>query len=673
MTKHWQIDNDSNGVRWLSLDKTNSSANVLSQEVLEELGVLINQIEIDKPNGVVIRSAKSSGFILGADISEFTHIETTEQAETFVKKGQILLEKIEELPCPTVAAINGFALGGGLELALACDYRIALKSYDRRLGLPEVQLGIHPGFGGTVRSVRLLGAPLALNLMLNGKPISPIEALRIGLIDELSDPDRINESVCNLLQRSPPKRKAPLHLRILNLKPFRYWLGKRIRAQVARRARPEHYPAPYAIVDLWVSYGASGKNAYEAEARSVGALLVTETSKNLVRVFFLRERLRKLATHSSTVKRVHVVGSGVMGGDIAAWCALKNLTVTLQDRTIELVEPALKKAATLFKRHLKTPGAAAEASKRLIVDLKGNGIAEADIIIEAIIEQLDAKQALFSDLEAQVGKKQILATNTSSIRLEELSEVLADPTRFLGLHFFNPVSRLPLVEVIRSDSTTEKSLNEAMAFVTQIGKLPLPCRSAPGFVVNRILAPYMLEALLALEEGHAPETIDKAAEDFGMPTGPVELADRVGLDIALHVTGILNGKQGAPTPDLLQGKVDAGELGAKTGLGFYKFKGNRPQKATLFTQPDAELQDRLILALINEAMACYEDGIVDELDLLDAGVIFGAGFAPFTGGPIHYARQNGVRSIIEKLECLAAAFGPRFTPNPGWRKLLSET
>jgi len=673
MAEHWRTEDDSAGIRWLSLDKAGSSTNVLSQQVLAELSELIDGIEAEAPAGVVIKSAKPSGFILGADIAEFERLESVAQAETLAADGQALLARIEALPCPTVAAINGFALGGGLELALACDYRVAAESYDRCIGLPEVQLGIHPGFGGTVRSVRLLGAPLAMDLMLSGRSVSPMEALRSGLIDQVADPAHLDQAARNVVRRRPPSRRAPFHLRALNLRPARYWLGRRIRARVTRRARREHYPAPHAILDLWVRHGASGPDAYRAEARSIAELLFTPTSKNLVRVFFLRERLRGLATQSSAAARVHVVGAGVMGGDIAAWCALRGLTVTLQDRALEFVEPALARASALFERRLKAPGAAAAATDRLIVDLEGESIGEADVVIEAIVERLDAKQALFRDLEPRMRESGLLATNTSSIKLEELSAGLAHPGRFLGLHFFNPVSRLPLVEVIRSDSTDDASLDQAVAFVARIGKLPLPCRSAPGFVVNRILAPYMLEALLAHEDGHAFETIDKAAERFGMPTGPVELADRVGLDVALHVTRILGETLGATVPALLQSKVDAGELGAKTGRGFYRFEKDRPQKAASFASPDAELQDRLILALVNEAMACYEDGVVDELDLLDAGVIFGTGFAPFTGGPIHYARQRGVEAVIERLESLATAFGPRFTPHPGWRKLISGT
>ena len=671
MAEHWRTEDDSDGTRWLSLDKADSGANVLSLQVLEELRELLDGIESDAPTGVVIRSAKSTGFILGADVSEFERLESVEQAEALVREAQGLLERIEGLPCPTVALMNGYTLGGGLELALACDYRVAVESYDRCIGFPEVQLGIHPGFGGTVRSVRLLGAPLAMDLMLTGRSLSPMEAQRAGLVDQGADSAHVDGVARDLVQRRPPRRKAPLHLRALALKPLRSWLGRQMRVRVARRARREHYPAPYAIIELWIRHGGAGRGAYRAEARSIAELFFTTTSRNLVRVFFLRERLRGLAVQNCAVERVHVVGAGVMGGDIAAWCVLQGLAVTIQDRAMEFVEPALKRAAALFDRRLKAPGAADAARDRLTVDLEGRQIGQADVVIEAIVEQLDAKQTLFRDLEPRMRDSGILATNTSSIRLEQLAEGLERPGRFLGLHFFNPVSRLPLVEVIRGDSTDEDALNEAIAFVARIGKLPLPCRSAPGFVVNRVLAPYMLEALLAHEDGHALETIDKAAEMFGMPTGPVELADRVGLDVALHVTTILSETLGAPVPEQLRSKVEAGELGAKSGRGFYRFENDRPQKSTDFAEPDELLQDRLILALVNEAMACYEDGVVDELDLLDAGVVFGTGFAPFTGGPIQYARQRGIQTIVERLESLAEAFGPRFAPRPGWQKLLS--
>jgi 3-hydroxyacyl-CoA dehydrogenase/enoyl-CoA hydratase/3-hydroxybutyryl-CoA epimerase len=304
----------------------------------------------------------------------------------------------------------------------------------------------------------------------------------------------------------------------------------------------------------------------------------------------------------------------------------------------------------------------------LTVDLDGEQIGTADVVIEAIIEKLAAKQALFRKLESEASADAILATNTSSIRLEDIVADLVDPSRFVGFHFFNPVAQLPLVEVVRGTGTDEAVLRRAMSFATRIGKLPLPCRSAPGFVVNRILAPYMLEALRAHEEGAAIETIDRAARNFGMPTGPVELADRVGLDIALHVTEGLC----SASPESLRAKVEAGELGAKTGKGFYEFKNNKPQKLSHYVQPDQELQDRLILILVNEAMACYEDGVVEDTDLLDAGVIFGTGFAPFTGGPIHYVIERGVDDVVARLEFLTGRVGTQFTPRPGWQKLAAR-
>lgn len=666
MTHHWRSENDSNGIRWLLLDKAGSSTNVLSQAVLRELAELIDQISSNPPAGLVLKSAKQSGFIAGADISEFRALADSGQAEELVRRGQWLLDRLEKLPCPTVAAIHGFALGGGLELALACDYRIAVESHKRNLGLPEVRLGIHPGLGGTVRSVRLLGAPTALNLMLTGRSLSAVEARRAGLLDRVVPEAQLDRTAREFVLSPPPKRRAPFRVRALGLQVVRPWLGRRLRAQVRRRAQPAHYPAPFAIVDLWVRHGARGPSAYEAEVQSIGRLLQTPTSHNLVRVFFLRERLRDLAPKSTEIRHVHVAGAGVMGGDIAAWCALSGLTVTIHDQSMALAEPALQRAEKLFRRRLKAPGAADEARRRLVADAAG--IADADLVIEAIVERLDAKQALFQELEGQMRADALLVTNTSSISLECLSECLAHRGRFLGLHFFNPVAKLPLVEVVRGNSTDELCMTRAMAFVNRIGKLPLPCRSAPGFLVNRILAPYLTEALFANQDGYALETIDKAAEMFGMPMGPVELADRVGLDVALHAAESLDTTAGDAV-SLLHAKVEARELGAKSGVGFYRYRDNRPIKSRRFAAPDEDLQDRLILPLVNAALACHAEGVVEDMDLVDAGVIFGTGFAPFRGGPIQYARQRGIDQVVRRMESLAASYGPRFAPHPAWKKL----
>jgi len=669
-SRHWRSSIDGDGVCFLTLDKADSGANTLSVEVLEELGRELDALEATPPRGLVVESGKRSGFILGADVNEFSQLRDAEQGAELAARGQGVLGRIAALGVPTVAAIDGFALGGGLELALACDYRVAASSYERTLGLPEVQLGIHPGFGGSVRTVEMLGPLLALDLMLTGRSLSPPEALKAGLVDAVVDRDALRSKSKDFVVRRPPRRRAPWYLAALNRMPLRGIVASRVRANVRKRANPKHYPAPYAIVDLWERHGARGEAAMHAEARSIGELLVTPTCRNLVHVFKLRERLRNFAPKDSRIRRVHVVGAGTMGGDIAAWCALRGLDVTVQDRAQQYVEPALARATELFRKRLRAPGEAEAAAQRLRVDLTAAEVGSADLVVEAIVEKAEAKRALFADLEPRLPASALIATNTSSIRLEELAGALREPGRFVGLHFFNPVASLPLVEVIRGDQTSQETVLAAASFVTRIGKLPLPCRSAPGFVVNRLLTPYMLEALHAHVDGHSLESIDAAAKDFGMPMGPVELADRVGLDVALHVAEILSGVLRAPPPDVLRAKVAKGELGAKTKRGFYSYdergKAIRDRGRSAF---DPDLPDRLLLPLINEAVACLHEGVAADADLVDAGVIFGAGFAPFTGGPLRYARARGIDDIVARLTQFAQRFGTRFTPHEGWQKL----
>lgn len=671
-SRHWRQHVESDGIVRLILDMAESSINTLSQEVLEELELELTEIVSKNPKGLILASGKSNGFIFGAEIKEFSRIGSAQEGTDAVLRAQELLNQIEDLPFPTIAIINGIALGGGLELALACNYRLVADTHNKTLGLPEIRLGIHPGLGGTVRTVRLTGALVALDLMLTGRSISPRKAMDIGLIDGIASPEDLDQVAATYIHNRPKKTRAPWYLRMLNMRILRLLVARVLEKKVAKRAPRTHYPAPYAIINLWRQYGGLNKAAYNAEALSFGRLLVSNSSKNLVRVFFLRERLRNLAPRESEVTRLHVIGAGVMGGDIAAWCAAKGLEVTLQDTTEELVERALRRANKIFARLLKVPGEAQAAQKRLIMDAEGLQVSSADIVFEAIVEKLDAKQNLFRALESNISPGTLIATNTSSIRLEDMAESLEYPERFVGLHFFNPVSRLPLVEVIKGEKSAENSLQVAMSFVMQIGKLPLPCKSAPGFLVNRILAPYMMEALEAFKDGYCNETIDAAARNFGMPVGPVELADRVGLDVALNVSTILQGmSDGKSGSDILREKVDAGQLGAKTGQGFYHYKNNRAQKQKHFPAPDAQLQDRLIFSMLNQAAACLEESIVEEPEFLDAGVIFGAGFPPFTGGPIKYAQEIGIGNIVERLTQLGQEFGPRFHPHPGWSRLHS--
>lgn len=668
---HWRTEPDGNGILWLCLDKADGNANVLSGAVLHELADVLEGVQRNLPRGLVIHSAKRNGFIMGADVNEFTEIENEEQAYSLIRLGQQVIQQLGSLRCPTVAAIDGFALGGGLELALACRYRLVLQNDKPILGLPEVQLGIHPGFGGTVRSVRICGVRAAMQLMLTGKPITPAKAKRQNLIDRIAAPDNWKQAARELIASAPPPARAPLGDRLLNLAPARPFLARMLRKQVAPRARRAHYPAPYAIIDLWERYGASESEGYEAEARSIARLMCGRTSRNLVRVFFLQNRLKSQGGKgASGIGHVHVVGAGVMGGDIAAWCALRGLEVTLEDRGPEYIRPAIDRAAKLFDRRIRDEAEREAAAARLRPDADGDGAAEADLIVEAIFENLEAKQALYGKLQAAMKESAILATNTSSIRLEELRTVLDRPERFVGLHFFNPVASLPLVEVVRCQDTAREVLDAALAFVGRIGKYPLECMSSPGFVVNRILAPYMAEAMELAESGVDLRVIDRAAEDFGMPVGPIELADSVGIDVMLEVSKVLGAAFDKPLPPKIESMVADGNLGKKSGRGFYVWeqgKAVKPEAAD--AAPASDLKDRLILPMINESVACLHEGVVGDADLLDAGAIFGAGFAPFRGGPLQYARDRGIDDVCAALRQLQEKYGERFRPHEGWSGL----
>ncbi len=670
-TQHWKSETDTQGVTWLCLDKADAKANVLSGDVLMELNSLIEPMMDAPPAGLVIWSGKQRSFVMGADINEFTTIETPERAYELVRLGQTLMDRIEGLACPTVCVINGVCMGGGLELAMSCDYRIAFHSDSKLIGLPEVKLGLHPGFGGTVRVNQICGVRAGMPIQLTGNPIRPSKAKAIGLVDALTDNDSWREAATALLKSAPAKRRAPLLDRILAMAPFRPLVRNMLLKQVQGKARREHYPAPYAMIDLWSADGASSATGYEAEAKSFAELMCSETSRNLVRVFFLQSRLKGQGNKTDAkIEHIHVVGAGVMGGDIAAWCALRGHTVTLQDREQKYIDPALKRAGKLFAKRVRDEDKRAETAARLSADIAGDGAASADLIIEAIFENLEAKQALYQDLQAKMKPGAILATNTSSIRLEELRTVLDAPTRFIGLHFFNPVAMLPLVEVIRCEDTEQSALDIGFAFTKGIGKFPLECMSAPGFVVNRVLAPYMGEAMAIAKEGVPLAAIDEAAVKFGMPMGPIELADSVGLDIATHVAGILTRDDSREMPPTdIESFVEQGNLGRKTGQGFYKWEDGKAVKPAIEGDVPDDLEDRLILPMVNEAVACLHEGVVAEADLLDAGVIFGTGFAPFRGGPLKYAGDRGNTAVVMRLNELSKQYGSRFEPHPGWADL----
>jgi 3-hydroxyacyl-CoA dehydrogenase/enoyl-CoA hydratase/3-hydroxybutyryl-CoA epimerase len=638
--KHWSLERDADALAWLRLDKAGSSTNTLSADVLAELSAMLDQLAAMPPKGLVILSGKDNGFIAGADVGEFTALDTVEGAEALVRRGWDLYERLAGVSYPTLGLVRGFCLGGGLELALACRYRVVVDEPGTRLGLPEVMLGIVPGWGGIRRLPRLVGAPAALDMLLTGRTVDARRAKKLGLADE-SVPARIMMNTARgVLLAAPPPRRLGFPLSLTQHSLLRPLIASRARKQVEQRARPEHYPAPYAILELWQKYDGDALAPPRTDPASIAHLVRTPTARNLIRVFKLQERLKGFGREggsADTVRRVHVVGAGTMGGDIAAWCAMRGLTVTLQDQNAERLSPALARAAKLYRDRLKDPHRVRDALDRLIPDVNGDGVAHADVVIEAIFENLDAKQKLFADVEGKARPDAVLATNTSSIPLEAIAAVLKDPSRLVGLHFFNPVARMMLVEVVSSGQTREALFAPAAAFVRQLDKLPLPVASAPGFLVNRILAPYLMEAMRCVDEGIAAEVVDEAALDFGMPMGPIELADTVGLDICLAV-GRMLGPDVAP-PRRLAELIAAGHLGRKTGRGFYDWASGKAAKSPPGPVP-AGLAQRLIDPLLAEAQAALVQHIVADADLVDAGAVFGFGFAPFTGGPMQYLADH---------------------------------
>lgn len=676
---HWHTEVRADGIVVLTLDRLGQSVNALAQAVLGELEQIVERIAIEKPKGVLIRSAKSAGFIAGADIAEFKTFDERGTVFESIRFGQNVLQKLAELPCPTVAAIHGHCMGGGTELALACRYRVATTDDSTRIALPEVKLGIYPGWGGSVRLPDLVGAPAAFDMMLTGRGLSAAAARGIGLVDKTCEPALLLDTALQVLQRGinrPLKQRATAWLSTTWL--ARQALSPMLVKQVARKARKAHYPAPFALIETWRRNGGSVESRLLAEAKSVAKLAQTPTARNLVRVFFLQERLKNLGSKDGqgtplpNLQRVHVIGAGVMGGDIAAWCALRGFETSLQDQSLAQVQPAIERAHTFYGKKIKQEAKRAAAMARLKADVDGQEVARADLVIEAIYENSEAKRALYAKVEESLPQGSLLSSNTSSIPLTDLRAELKRPAQFAGLHFFNPVAMMPLVEIVRHDGMDANTERRLAAFCRAIDKLPVPVAGSPGFLVNRILMPYLLEAMTCYSEGIPGPVIDKAALAFGMPMGPIELADTVGLDVAASVGKLLAEFLGLPIPSGLDGLLATGKRGRKDGQGFYTWVDGRAQKPEVpkdYHAPD-DLTDRLILPFLNEAVACLHEGVVADEDLLDAGVIFGTGFAPFRGGPITHIRTEGAAKLKARLQQLADRHGPRFAPRPGWDALI---
>ncbi len=705
--KYWRMEIAA-GVCRLTADAPGASQNVLSAAAMGELDVVLGDIEDAAADALLIQSAKSA-FIVGADVGEFSAIESSQQAADMLAIAHRVMNRLEALPMPSVAVIGGHCLGGGLELALACDYRVVCAQPSIRLGLPEVLLGIHPGFGGTARLVSAIGAPAAMDLMLSGRAITPRAAARLRVVDFTVPRRQLERTALHLIAQKPPRQRAGRWQKLVNLAPARAALASLLRKKLAARVDSKHYPAPYRLIDLWQQHGGDRRAMLGAEQASVAQLITTATSRNLVRVFFLREGLKKTAAPATPTKsnakssaavarrefkHAHIIGAGVMGGDLAAWCALRGLRATLCDKNPQALAAAVQRAHQLFQRKLKSPRLIQHAMDRLAPDVAGHGARRADVIIEAVVENAEIKLGVLAQALKVARPQAIIATNTSSIPLSELSaslgesigesmgessgesagETLSAQQRLVGLHFFNPVAKMQLVEVVRGDQTAAESVRAAAAFARRLNRLPVVVKSCPGFLVNRILMPYLLEAVDILGDGASAAMIDQAARRFGMPMGPIALADTVGLDICLQVArNMAANLEGGEPPALLRHKVESGKLGKKSGEGFYRWLNNKPQTGE--TEGDARtsssIEQRLVFRFLNEAVACLREGIAASADDLDAAMIFGAGFAPFRGGPLHYIRQQGAAKALRDLTLLHEQYGARFKPDAGWGALVS--
>ncbi len=665
--KGWRVATDDDGVVWMALDVEGRSTNTVTAEVLQGLSEQVGRIEIDKPRGVVIRSAKPGGFAAGADIGMLSGMTDEQAAREELRQAHAILDRLEKLDCPTIAIVHGDALGAGFEIALACDTILAIGG--ARFGFPEVNLGLHPGLGGTFRLPNRIDATEAMTMMLTGKSARTKKARKLGIADKVIEERHVANAVRTIVTDGIHHESPGFFGRAMKSGTVRSFAAGRMRDKAEERAPRDHYPAPHALIDLWDQHHGDRRAMQSGEIESFARLLFTDTTKNLIRVFHLRNRLKSDAPDADDIVHVHVIGAGEMGGAIAGWCAMKGKRVTLTDPDWSKLSEAMGIATEMCKRGHLSSMETRDTLDRLTPDTKGHGIGHADLVIEAGPENAKVKAAIYADVEPKMKQNAILATNTSSLSLSALKEGLQRPTRFAGLHFFNPVGQMPLVEVVSTGETYGTVTDTLAGFCDSIGKLPARVSDAPGFLVNRALMPYLLEAVLLIDEGVQKEAIDLTAERFGMPMGPVELADRVGLDICLDVAESLRDQVDKPLPampDWFRKMVqDDGKTGKKSGEGFYTWKNGDARK-TGNAEPETRLTDRLILPMVDACVECLRKDVAKDAEQVDAAMIFGTGFAPFRGGPLHYARQRGVNDVCARLDELAKEHGDRFKPDRGW-------
>ncbi len=687
------LEIDSDGVASLLFDRPDSKVNLLTSRVMARLDALLGRIEEAAESGgvraLIIRSGKSGSFIAGADVGEIASVATAEDGTAAAREGQRIFDRLEHLPVLSIAAVDGLCLGGGTELILACTYRIASERPETRIGLPEVRLGILPGFGGTTRLPRLVGLSAALPMILTGRPVDVRKAQRIGLVNEAVPEPLLYERATALAHGATrkPRRRRPLATRFID----GTFPGRRIAlAQARKRVLAEtggHYPAPLAALDvIEASLGKGLEQAFRDEAAALGRLIATPECRNLIRVFHLMEGAKKSGPVASAkpVGHVAVLGAGVMGGGIAQLLASRDVQVRLKDIQPDAIAHGLQHARSLFERaerrgRMKKQDVA-RAMNAIAPALDYNGFGRLDLVIEAVVERMDVKQAVLREVESRVPDDCVLATNTSSLSVAEMQNALERPDRFCGMHFFNPVHRMPLVEIVRGPATSDETVATVFTLTRRLDKTPVIVQDGPGFLVNRILGPYLNEAGWLLSEGAAIEAIDAVLLEFGMPMGPLRLLDEIGLDVARHAAGTLAAAFGermaaAPALAALEG---SGLQGRKGGRGFYVYQRERSKgvnkdmyaalggtvPATRRAIAAEEVRERTLLAMVNEAARVLEDGIAASPGDVDLAMITGTGFPPFRGGLLRWADDMGMPHVLARLDALAEQFPARFDAAP---------
>ncbi len=700
------LDVDRDYVGWISLDQPASKVNLLNGPTLALLDRLIGELESRIATGklvaVVVRSAKPGSFVHGLDVRELAGIVDRSDALEKSRRVQRIFRRLERLTVPTIASIDGMCLGGGTELALACDYRIASDDPSTRLGLPEVKLGILPGFGGSVRLPALVGIQAALDLILTGRMISAERARRIGLLDRVVPKPRFEMEVSAFLKEvlaggtSPGPRKKPLMGRLLeDTRLGRTLVFSLAERKVAARSKG-WYPAPGRVLRLVAdTYGVQIDRALELEAEALAELAVTRESRSLVRIFLLQQDAkRKLGEESMararSVERAAVLGAGVMGGAIAELIAAHDVPVLLKDIQQEALDAGLRHANELLQAAASkgrfSPGEAGLKFALIQGTLSYEKFSEVELVIEAVVERMTVKQQVLQDVEETVPPTTIFATNTSSLSVTRLAEAARRSERVVGIHFFNPVHRMPLVEIVRTTHTSEEVLASAFSFVTAMGKTPVLVADRPGFLVNRLLAPYLNEAGYLLEAGASVDSIDHALEEFGMPMGPCRLLDEVGLDVAEHVSGEMERAFGERmrAAGVVDGLRQEGLLGRKNGRGFYRYEAGRPKEVEPAVEkrypggrgaevPGAdEIRQRSLYLMVNEAAHALEEKVVDTAGELDLALVMGIGFPPFRGGLLSWADREGLGSIAERLSGFEERLGARFAPASLLRSMADQ-